>query len=200
MTVFLAYVPPSSIFSLLTYVMQAEIPGQDQDGYDAEPDFFRGMDGHSQISRPQPQQRPGRFKKLRLAMTRNPHPVPPPAPAPAPTPAPPIALPPPAAPTTFTAHVRHLFTWRPDHAAPPVVEVPFAWGRKRNAAAGAPPDDDSDIIRAEYFDDDPQHPNAQQPNVQQPNTQQPDTQQQRQPVAIPVDTGVHGVRKSCFCC
>jgi hypothetical protein len=42
MTVFLAYVLPSSTLSLLT-VMQAEIPGQDQDGYDAEPNFFHGM-------------------------------------------------------------------------------------------------------------------------------------------------------------
>jgi hypothetical protein len=42
MTVFLVYVLPSSNISLLT-VMQAEIPGQEQDGYDAEPNFFHGM-------------------------------------------------------------------------------------------------------------------------------------------------------------
>ncbi|KAG2129580.1 hypothetical protein DEU56DRAFT_492779 [Suillus clintonianus] len=149
---------------------------------------------HPQTSRPRPQERPGLFEKLRLAMTRNLHPVPPPAPAP--TPAPPTALPPAAAPTTFTGHVRHLFTWRPDHTAPPVVEVSFAQGRKRNAAAGAPADDDSDIIRAEYVDDGPQDR-----NTQQPTTQQPITQQQRQPVVMQaVDTGEHGGGKSCFCC
>jgi hypothetical protein len=42
MTVFYAYVPPSSTISLLT-CMQAEIPGQEQDGYDIEPNFFHGM-------------------------------------------------------------------------------------------------------------------------------------------------------------
>jgi hypothetical protein len=33
---------PSSTLLLLT-IMQAEIPGQEQDGYDAEPNFFHGM-------------------------------------------------------------------------------------------------------------------------------------------------------------
>jgi hypothetical protein len=42
MTVFLAYALLSSNISLLI-VMQAEIPGQDQGGYDAEPNFFHGM-------------------------------------------------------------------------------------------------------------------------------------------------------------
>jgi hypothetical protein len=42
MTVFLAYALPSSSLSILT-VMQAEIPGQDQYGYDVVPNFFRGM-------------------------------------------------------------------------------------------------------------------------------------------------------------
>ncbi|KAG2137552.1 hypothetical protein DEU56DRAFT_352782 [Suillus clintonianus] len=144
-----------------------------------------------------PQQLPGRFKKLRLAMTRNPHPVPPPAPAPAPAPAPslttkqPTALPCATAPTTFKAHVRHLFTWRPDHAAPPVVDVPFAKGKERNAAADAPGRDE-DLVPDEYFDDLPQDPNA----TQQPNTQQ----QQQQLVAVQTDTGGHGGGKSCFCC
>jgi hypothetical protein len=41
MTVFLAYVPPSSNILLLTG-MQAEIPGQEQDGYNTEPNFFHG--------------------------------------------------------------------------------------------------------------------------------------------------------------
>jgi hypothetical protein len=42
MIVFLAYALLSSDNSLLT-VMQAEIPGQYQGGYDAEPNFFHGM-------------------------------------------------------------------------------------------------------------------------------------------------------------
>jgi hypothetical protein len=41
-TVFLPYVPPCLNISLLTCV-QAEIPGQEQDGYDAEPNFYHGM-------------------------------------------------------------------------------------------------------------------------------------------------------------
>ncbi|KAG1761138.1 hypothetical protein EDD22DRAFT_954287 [Suillus occidentalis] len=97
---------------------------------------------------PRPQQRPGRSKKFRLAMTRSPHSVPPPAPVPAPIQAPPTAL-------------RPL----PPAAAPPIVEVPFAQGRKPNAAAGAPADNDSDIIHAEYLDDGLKDPNMQQPNA-----------------------------------
>jgi hypothetical protein len=42
MTVFLAYALRSSSLSILT-VIQAEIPGQDQYGCDAEPNFFLGM-------------------------------------------------------------------------------------------------------------------------------------------------------------
>ncbi|KAG1863538.1 hypothetical protein DFJ58DRAFT_212814 [Suillus subalutaceus] len=42
MTVFLVYAHPSSTLSLLI-VMQAEIPGQEQDDYDTEPNFFHGM-------------------------------------------------------------------------------------------------------------------------------------------------------------
>jgi hypothetical protein len=42
MTVFLVYALPSSSLSLLT-LTQAEIPGQEQDGYDTEPNFFHGM-------------------------------------------------------------------------------------------------------------------------------------------------------------
>ncbi|KAG2118379.1 hypothetical protein DEU56DRAFT_144911 [Suillus clintonianus] len=172
-------------------VFLAEIPGQDQDGYDAEPDFFRGMHGHPQTSRPRPQQRPGLFKKLRLAVTKRS----PPPPVPAPTPVPPTALPPAAAPTTFKAHVRHLFTWRPDHAAPPVVDVPFAKGKERNAAADAPGRDE-DLVPDEYFDDFPQDPNS----TQRPNTQEPNTPQRQQPAATLVDTGEHVGGKSCCCC
>ncbi|KAG2118637.1 hypothetical protein DEU56DRAFT_138643 [Suillus clintonianus] len=158
------------------------------------------MHGHSQISRPRPQQRPGLFEKLRLTVTRRP--LPPPAPAPtsapptaippaaAPTPASPTAPPPGTVPTTFTAHVRHFFTWQTDHATPPVVDVPFAKGKERNAAADDPGRDE-DMVPDEYFDDLPQDPNA---------TQQPNTQQQQQSVAMQVDAGEHGGGKSCFCC
>jgi hypothetical protein len=38
----LAYVSTSSTISLLTYI-QVEIPGQEQEGYDTEPNFFHGM-------------------------------------------------------------------------------------------------------------------------------------------------------------
>ncbi|KAG2110121.1 hypothetical protein DEU56DRAFT_920208 [Suillus clintonianus] len=62
----------------------------------------------SQISTPRPQQHSGRFKKLRLAMTRSPRPVsPPPVPTPAPPTAPPLA----ATPTTFTAHRVTIFNF-----------------------------------------------------------------------------------------
>ncbi|KAG2051836.1 WD40 repeat-like protein [Suillus hirtellus] len=61
-------------------ILGAEIPGQEQDGYDTDPNFFYGTHQHSQISRPRPQQRPGRFKRFRLAMTRRPQEAPAPAP------------------------------------------------------------------------------------------------------------------------
>ncbi|KAG2743305.1 hypothetical protein P692DRAFT_201795013 [Suillus brevipes Sb2] len=63
-------------------ILGAEIPGQDQGGYDVEPDFFHGMHPHSQISRPRPQQRHRRLKRLRLALTRTPHSAPSASPAP----------------------------------------------------------------------------------------------------------------------
>jgi tetratricopeptide (TPR) repeat protein len=159
-------------------ILGAEIPGQDQYqyGYDAEPDFFRGMHGHPQISRPRPQQRPGRFKKLKLAMTKSPRSDPPPAPAP------PTTRPSPAAPATFKTQLRHLFTRQSDHATPPVVDVAFAQAKERNAAAGAP-QPDNDLILDEYSDD---------------YQQDPDTQHHQSTVAQ-LDTGEHGGGKSCFC-
>ncbi|KAG2032269.1 hypothetical protein BDR03DRAFT_54793 [Suillus americanus] len=131
---------------------------------------------HPQISRPQPQQRPGRFKKLRLAVTKNPRSGPPPAPAP------PTTLPPAVAPATFKSQLRHLLTWRSDHAAPPVVDVAFAQARERNAAAGASKPDD-DFVPDEYLDDYPPDPDTQQKST-----------------VVQVDTGEHGGGKSCFCC
>ncbi|KAG1799920.1 uncharacterized protein HD556DRAFT_76766 [Suillus plorans] len=160
--------------------MQAEIPGQEQDGYDAEPNFFQGMHQHSQISRPRLQQRSGRLKRLRLAMTRSPQE--------APAPAPPTTSPPVAVTTTTKTHLRYLFTRSPHHATPPVVDVPFAKAKERNAAAGAP-GPDPDIVPDEYLD------------TTEPD---PDTQQQQQPhqqaVAVHIDPGEHGGGKSCVCC
>ncbi|KAG1827849.1 hypothetical protein DFJ58DRAFT_347327 [Suillus subalutaceus] len=103
-------------------ILGVEIPGQGQDGYDTEPNFFYGMHQHSQISRSRPQQRPGRLKRLMLAMTRTPRSAPPPVPPTTPSPV--------VAATTFKTYLRHLFTWPLHHAAPPVVGVPFAQGRQ----------------------------------------------------------------------
>ncbi|KAG2345926.1 hypothetical protein BDR05DRAFT_988531 [Suillus weaverae] len=171
-------------------ILGAEIPGQGQDGYDTEPNFFHGMHQHAQISRPRPQQRPGRLKRLRLAMTKNLRSAPPPAtasapgPGPAPTHAPPTTTPPAAVPTTITAWPGNLFTRPPHHATPPVVDVPFAQGKERNAAAGAP-GKNSDIVPYEDQDLD---------------TTQPDTnmQQQQQAVAVHIDPDEHGGGKSLF--
>ncbi|KAG2153627.1 uncharacterized protein EDB93DRAFT_204215 [Suillus bovinus] len=111
-------------------ILGAEIPGQDQDGYDTEPNFFHGRHQHSQISRPRPPQRPGHLKRLRLTITRTPRSAPPPAPATTSTPV--------EATTTLKKHLRRLFTLPPHRGTLPVVDVSFAKGRLRNAAAGAP--------------------------------------------------------------
>ncbi|KAG0692970.1 hypothetical protein DFH29DRAFT_1073462 [Suillus ampliporus] len=117
--------------SLLT-ITQMEIPGQDQhDGmHEAERDFFGGMYDHHQTSSPRPQQRPGRIKRL-LAVSRTPRAAPLPA-----SPTNPSSA---TAPATFKTRLRHLLTVQPVHAATPlVVDIPFAQGKERNAAAGAP--------------------------------------------------------------
>ncbi|KAG2054567.1 WD40 repeat-like protein [Suillus hirtellus] len=164
-------------------ILGAEIPGQEQDGYDAEPNFFYEM---HQISRPRLQQRPERLKRLRLAMTRRPQEAPTPAPAPLATSPPVAATSPPVAAaattTTFKTHLRHLFTLPLHHATQPVVDVPFAQGRQRNAAAGAPGSEHS-LIRDEDLP-----------------SQDPNTQHQHQPAAVQVDTGEHGGGLSCCCC
>ncbi|KAG1876506.1 hypothetical protein DFJ58DRAFT_178492 [Suillus subalutaceus] len=157
-------------------ILGAEIPGQEQDGYDTEPNFFHGMRQHSQISRPRPEQRHGRLKRLRLAMMRTPRSAPPSAPVP---------LPPVAAATTLRTHLRHLFTRPPHHATPPVANVPFAQGLQRYAAAGAPGSDHSFIRDEDYHG---------------PPTPDPNLQQQQQPVAVQVDPGEHGGGRSCCCC
>ncbi|KAG2345924.1 WD40 repeat-like protein [Suillus weaverae] len=170
-------------------ILGAEIPGQGQDGYDTDPNFFHGMHQHSQISRPRPQPRPGRVKRLRLAMKRTPRSTPPPAtasapgPGPAPTHAPPTTTPPATVPTTITAWLGNLFTRPHHHAAPPIVDVPFAQGKERNAIDG-PKDVDDGLIR----DEDYHGPPTPDPNLQQ------------QAVAVQVDPGEHGGGRSCCCC
>ncbi|KAG1752403.1 uncharacterized protein EDB91DRAFT_1333398 [Suillus paluster] len=55
---------------------------------------------------------------------------------------------------TFTARLNHLSTWWPvraGHTSPPNVDVPFAWGDLRHAAAGAPSHIDDDLIRDEDY-------------------------------------------------
>jgi len=63
-----------------------------------------------------------------------------------------------------------------------VVEVSSV-GLQRNAAAGAPKEDD-DLVPDEYFGDDPPLLN---PNLQQPTA------------SIPINTEEHGSRRLCFC-
>ncbi|KAG2744098.1 hypothetical protein P692DRAFT_201794166, partial [Suillus brevipes Sb2] len=150
-------------------ILGAEVPGQEQDGYDAEPNFFHGMHEYSQNSRPQPQQQSGRLKKIRLPMTRTPRPAPPPVP---PTTPPPVTT-----TTTFKTRLRHLFTQPPHDAMPPVVDVPFAQGLQRNAAGGRK-DNDDDLIR----DEDYHGPPSPDPNVQQ----------QQKAATVQVDPGEHG--------
>ncbi|KAG1816473.1 uncharacterized protein BJ212DRAFT_1354973 [Suillus subaureus] len=175
MTVFLAYALPSSTVSLLI-VMQAEIPGQD--GYNTEPNFFHGMNQHSQISRPRHQQRHGRLKRLRFAVMRTPRSTPPPASV-APTTSSPVA-----AATTLRTHLRQLFTRPPHHATPPVADVSYAQGLQRYAAAGAPGSEHS-LIRDEDYHG--------------PPTPDANLQQQQQLGAVQADRGEHGGR-SCCCC
>jgi hypothetical protein len=136
-TAFLTYAPPSPTLSLLT-VVQAEVLRQEQDGHDTEPNFFQGIHQvrmtaylipflhcslqHSQNSRPRPQQRHGRLKRLSLAMTRIPHSPHSPVPS---------TIPPPVATTTtIRTHLRHLFTRPPHHVMPLVVDVAFAKGKE----------------------------------------------------------------------
>jgi hypothetical protein len=131
-TVFLVYAFPSSTV-LLLIVIQAEIRkskmAMTQNPIYSKacikcvhqrivflPFLFSSLQ-HSQNSRPRPQQRPGRLKKLRLAMTKSPHPPPP------------TTRPPVTAATTSKTNLRHLFTQPSHYATPPVVDVPFAKGK-----------------------------------------------------------------------
>ncbi|KAG2342513.1 WD40 repeat-like protein [Suillus weaverae] len=87
-------------------------------------------------------------------------------------------------PTTFTARIHHLSSrWpvRGGLSQTPIVDVPLAQAKERNAAAGAPKKD-KDIVPIEYID--PPSPN--------PDSQQPAT-------AVQPGTGEHGGDRSCFC-
>lgn len=112
-------------------------------------------------------------QRLRLAMMR-PLSVSPPVPS---------TTPPPS--TSFKTHLRYLFTRPPHHATPPVVDVPFAQGKERNAAAD-PKDVDDNLIRDEDYHGTP--------------TPDPNIHQQHQAVIVQVDTGEHGRGLSCCCC
>ncbi|KAG1896948.1 uncharacterized protein F5891DRAFT_982967 [Suillus fuscotomentosus] len=140
--------------------------------------------------KPRLQERPGRLKRFRLAMTRRPQEAP--APVPVPAPAPPTTSPPVAVTTTVKTHLRHIFSRSPHHATPPVVDVPFAKAKERNAAAGAP-GPDPDIVPDEYLDTTEPDPDTQQQRQQH---QQP----HQQAVAVHIDPGEHGGGKSCVCC
>ncbi|KAG1751500.1 uncharacterized protein EDB91DRAFT_1078270 [Suillus paluster] len=86
---------------------------------------------------------------------------------------------------TFTARLNHLSTWWPvraSHASPLNVDVPFAWGDLRHAAAGAPSHIDDDLIRDEDYVPPPS------PN---PNSQPPPTGGN--------STGEHGSGRLCGC-
>lgn len=102
----------------------------------------------------------------------------------APPPAPPTTSPPVTVTTSFKTHLRHIFTRPSYHATPPVVDVAFAQGLQRNAAAG-PKDVDDDLIRDEDYHG--------------PPTPDPNLQQQQQAAAVQVDLGEHGRGRSCCC-
>jgi hypothetical protein len=165
--------------------------------------FFFSLTHHSlqdsQNSRPRPQQRHMRLKRLRIALTRSPRSDPPPAP---PTTPPPITT-----SNTLKSQLRHIFTRPPQHTTPPVVDVPFAKGKEvrpvnlsihlswisdgdmqRNAAAGAPGKDPNIISDEEYE------------NLNVDPGEHEVTQPQQQTVAVHIDPGEHGGGKSCICC
>lgn len=81
------------------------------------------------------------------------------------------------APTVFTTRPNHL---RAGRAPPPSADVPYAQGKERNAAAGAPKKDD-DIVPDEFLDPPSPHPDSQEPTA-----------------AVKFDTGEHGSNRSCF--
>ncbi|KAG2071499.1 hypothetical protein BDR04DRAFT_1117682 [Suillus decipiens] len=152
--------------------MQAEIPDQDHD-YMQDTDFFRGMNNYRHISQPQPQQRLAFLKRLRLAIANTTHSTV--------LPAQPTTLSSTNTPTNLNVRLQRLLSRRRvPHTASPVVDVAYAKGKERNAAADNP-SPDRDWVPDEYFD------------------QEPGSQQQSTSVAVQVNSGEHGSGRSCFC-
>ncbi|KAG2093915.1 uncharacterized protein F5147DRAFT_720483 [Suillus discolor] len=85
-----------------------------------------------------------------------------------------------AVPTTFKSRIRHL------SARLPIVDVPLAQGKERNAAAGAPPKRNDDWIPDED-------------HVFPPPSPTPGSQPQSAARPINVTSGEHGNDHSCFC-
>ncbi|KAG1802350.1 uncharacterized protein BJ212DRAFT_1439180, partial [Suillus subaureus] len=83
-----------------------------------------------------------------------------------------------ATPTTFISRIRS--------ARLPIVDAPLAQGKERNAAAGAPPKDDDDLIRDEDY-------------VSPPPSPTPGSQPRSAARPINVTFGEHGSGRSCFC-
>ncbi|KAG1877389.1 hypothetical protein F4604DRAFT_618841 [Suillus subluteus] len=90
-----------------------------------------------------------------------------------------------ATPTTVKSRIRHLLVGLP------IIDVPLAQGKERNAAAGAPAkddddDDDDDLIRDEDY-------------VSPPPSPTPGSQPQSAARPINVTSGEHGSGRSCLC-
>ncbi|OAX35336.1 WD40 repeat-like protein [Rhizopogon vinicolor AM-OR11-026] len=101
---------------------------------------------------------------------------------------PPLTITPPPGPvsTTVRSRILHVSNWWPMHAGhahPPIVDVPFAQGYERNAAAGAPKGKGG-YIRDEDFD--PPNP----PPPPNPSSLQPSA-------TVQITTGVHGGGRLC---
>ncbi|KAG2349241.1 WD40 repeat-like protein [Suillus weaverae] len=89
--------------------------------------------------------------------------------------------------TTFKVRLHHLSTWRPvraGHASPPIVIVPHAQAKERNAAAGAPRRNEDLIPDEDHVPSRPPSPN--------PDSQQP-------PAAAQITTEEHGSGRLCGC-
>jgi hypothetical protein len=149
---------------------QGEIPDQEYD-YTQDTDFFRGTNEYRHVSRPQPRQRFAFLKRLRLSVMNTARSSTPPAQ--------PTTLSSASTPITFNARLQRLLPRRHVlRTGPPVVDVAYAKGKERNAAADAP-EPDTDLIPEEYFD------------------QEPESQPQSTSVADQANSGEHD--RSCFC-
>ncbi|KAG2156285.1 hypothetical protein DEU56DRAFT_906447 [Suillus clintonianus] len=88
--------------------------------------------------------------------------------------------------TTFKARLHNLLNWWPNrtgHALPPIVDVPLAQGKERNASADAPPKNSGEWIADEDYV--PSRP--------------PSTNSNSQPPAVQINTGEHGNGRLCGC-